>query len=138
MLDMLNNPELNDWKPVEIEIVNHENIQTKTPNKKERQTRHGDVETYYGYQDFPRSKDRSGELSKKVNEGDNMMIIRLLSPMHINTMPVLHHATATEPAKVTLFLRRATDLDIKKINFFLISEFSSTFSVGSIQTFPFR
>ena len=123
MLDMLNKPELNDWKPVEIEIVNHENIQTKTPNTKERQTRHGDVETYYGYQDFPRSKDRSGELSKKVNEGDNMMIIRLLSPMHINTMPVLHHATATEHAKVTLFLRRATDLDIK-INFFLVSEFS--------------
>ena len=101
---MLNKPELNDWKPVEIEIVNHENI-------------------------------------RHVNEGDNMMRIRLLSPMHINTMPVLHHATATEHAKVTLFLRRATDLDIiigKKINFFLISEFSSTFSVGSIQTIPFR
>ena len=115
MLDMLNKPEFNDWKPVEIEIVNHENIQTKTPNTKERQTRHGDVETYDGCQDFPRSKDRSGELSKKVNEGDNMMIIRLLSPMHINTMPVLHHATATEHAKVTLFLRNATDLDIRMI-----------------------
>ena len=104
---MLNKPELNDWKPVEIEIVNHENIQTKTPNTKERQTRHGDVETYDGYQDFPRSKDRSGELSKEVNEGGTMMIIRLLSPMHLNIMPHLHHATATEPAKVTLLVLQA-------------------------------
>ena len=84
---MLNKPELNDWKPVEIEIVNHENIQTKTPNTKERQTRHGDVETYYGYQDFPRSKDRSGELSKKVNEGDNMMIIRFLTCVSTTVPP---------------------------------------------------
>ena len=112
LLDMLNQPELNEWKPVEIEIVNPENIETKTPNTKERQTRHGDVETYYGYQDVHKSIGRSDELSKKVNEGGTMMIIRLLSPMHINIMSDLHHATATKPAKVTLFLRNTTALDI--------------------------
>ena len=111
---MLSKPEFNEWKPVEIEIVNPKNIETKTPSAKERQTKRRGIETYDGCQDFPKSKDRSGELCKKINEGGNMMIIRLLSPMHINTMPVLHHATATEHAKVTLFLRRATDLDNRK------------------------
>ena len=112
LLDILNKPELNEWKPVEIEIVNHENIETKTPNTKERQTRHGDVEAYDGYRYFPKSKNRSDELSKEVNEGGTMMIIRLLSPTHINIMPDLHHATETEPEKVTQFHRNATALDI--------------------------
>ena len=108
LLDMLNKPELNEWTPVEIEIVNHEAIETENTNTKERQTKRGDVETYDGYQDFPKSKDRSDELCKKGNEGGTMMIIRLLSPMHINIIPDLHHATATEPAKVTRFCRNTT------------------------------
>ena len=117
MLDMLNKPELNDWKPVEIEIVNTENIETKTLNTKERQTKYGDVKTYDRCQDFPNSKDSTDDLSKKVNVGGNMMIIRLLSPTHINIMPYLYHATATEPAKVIQFLSNATALDIKKNHF---------------------
>ena len=135
---MLSKPEFNEWKPVEIEIVNPKNIETKTPSAKERQTKHGGVETYNGCQDFPKSKDRSGELCKKVNEGGNMMIIRLLSPTHINIMLDLHHATATEPSKVTQLLRNITDLDIKQKYLLLVSKLSSTFSVGYIQTFPLR
>ena len=104
LLDMLNKPELNEWKPVDIEIVSPKNIETKTPNTKERQTKYGDVKTYDRCQDSPNSKDSTDDLCKKVNGGGNMMIIRLLSPTHINIMPYLYHATATEPAKVIQFL----------------------------------
>ena len=75
LLDILNKPELNEWKPVEIEIVNSENIETKTPDTKERQTKYGDVKTYDRCQDFPNSKDSTDDLSKKVNDWAPLSIL---------------------------------------------------------------